>query len=91
VVSAVLVVVAAAVVAVGVFAGVFLVMFGGRAGAGAYATVGVALVVAAAAGVGGMALAVSRVTRRRTAWPYALATLLVCVAAVTLGGAAYFG
>jgi hypothetical protein len=70
-----------------VLGGVFLLAFGPcappRCSAGAaVAAVVTGLVLAAATGLGGLALTVRRIVLRRAAWPAALLTLVVCVAVV---------
>lgn len=95
VVSGIALVVAGAVVAMGVLGGVFLVAFldaflddcrAPRCSTeDVYTAVGGALAAAALVAIVGMAVTIRRLVRRRPAWPFALVTLVVCVAAVVVG------
>lgn len=85
--SGVLLLVVAAVVAMAVLGGVFLLAFGECAAprcdvVASRAVVIAGLAVAVLAGMGGLAVSVRRIARRRVAWPFALATLVVCAAVV---------
>lgn len=95
VVSAVALVVAAAVIAMGVLGGVFLLAFLDDcpqprcSPGGAWTAIVASLAVGAVVGLGGLALSVQRIVRRRTAWPFAVLTLVVCAVAVGVGFVAY--
>lgn len=87
---------AGAVVGIGVFAGLFLLAFldycpAPRCSAdGAFAAVGIALLAAVVLGIAGLVVSITRLSRRRTAWPYAVGTMVLCLVAVLLGGVGYF-
>lgn len=95
VVSAVGLVLTALVVAAGVLAGVFSLAFLGPCppatcnGGAAFAAVTVSLLLAAAAGIGGLVGVVARVVRRRHAWPFALGALVLAVLLLGLGAAVF--
>ncbi|MER5671192.1 hypothetical protein [Pseudonocardia alni] len=82
-------------VALGVFGAVFLVAFLDYcpprtcSSSAVLVSVGGSLVVAAAAGVAGLAMTVLRVVERRPAWPFALVTLAVTGSAVAFGAVHY--
>lgn len=82
-------------VALGVFGAVFLVAFLDYcpprtcSSSAVLVSVGGSLVVAAAAGIAGLAMTVLRVVERRPAWPFALATLAVTCSAVVFGAVHY--
>ncbi|WP_224390697.1 hypothetical protein [Pseudonocardia sp. ICBG1293] len=82
-------------VALGVFGAVFLLAFLDYcppqtcSSSAVLVSVGGSLVVAAAAGVAGLAMTVLRLVERRPAWPFALTTLLVVGAAVVFGAVHY--
>ncbi|MBN9756938.1 hypothetical protein Ae406Ps2_1769c [Pseudonocardia sp. Ae406_Ps2] len=82
-------------VALGIFGAVFLVAFFEYcpprtcSSSAVLVSVGGSLVVAAAAGVAGLAMTVLRVVERRPAWPFALATLAVAASAVAFGAVHY--
>ncbi|ALE78124.1 hypothetical protein ACIGG9_16760 [Pseudonocardia alni] len=82
-------------VALGVFGAVFLVAFLDYcpprtcSSSAVLVSVGGSLVVAAAAGIAGLAMTVLRVVERRPAWPFALATLAVTGCAVVFGAVHY--
>ncbi|MGI5128680.1 hypothetical protein ACQEVB_17855 [Pseudonocardia sp. CA-107938] len=94
VVSAVLLVVVAAVVAMGVLGGVFLLAFGECTpprcnGDAAHAAVIAGLALAVVGGLGGLVLAVRRIALRRISWPFALVTLVFCAVVVVAAWAVY--
>ncbi len=95
VVSIAAIAVTAVVVASGVFIGVFSLAFLDSCAPqrcsqwGAWAAVGSSVVVAAAIGIGGLAVTVMRLTRRRVAWPFALGTLVGAVLVLAAGAAGY--
>jgi hypothetical protein len=95
VVSSLVLVVAAVVVATGVFVGVFSVAFLDgcpaptcRSG-DAWIAVGSALAAAVVLGLAGMVLTIVRLTRRRAAWPFACATLVLVVLVLAAGVIGY--
>jgi uncharacterized BrkB/YihY/UPF0761 family membrane protein len=55
----------------------------------AFTAVATALLVAALLGVVGLAVTIARLHRRRPAWPFAVATLVLCAIVCSLGGAGY--
>jgi hypothetical protein len=57
---------------------------------GAMLAIGSALLVAAVIAVIGVTITVVRLVRRKTAWPIALGTLLLCLAAYVCGIVGYF-
>jgi hypothetical protein len=92
--TAVLLVVVAAVVAMAVLGGVFLLAFGEcvapQCNGDATRTAVIAgLAVVVLAGFGGLVLAVRRIAVRRLAWPVALATLVLCAVVVVAAWAVY--
>jgi hypothetical protein len=94
VVTAMLLVVVAAVVAMAVLGGVFLLAFGEcvapRCNGDATRTAVIAgLSLAVLGGFGGLVLAVRRIAVRRLAWPVALATLAFCAVVVVAAMAVY--
>ncbi|MDQ4117236.1 MAG: hypothetical protein M3235_09780 [Actinomycetota bacterium] len=91
VLSAVAMVLAGTVVAVGVTLAVLLVAHPPTSSTGALVSVGGPVVVAIAAGFAGLAVTVVRIVDRRASWPFALATLVVCTLAVGLAGYAASG
>lgn len=56
---------------------------------GAVNAVLTSLLVAGGIGVVGLVVTVVQLVRRKTGWPFAVATLVLCVAAVVLGGVGY--
>lgn len=56
---------------------------------GVLASVGLALVVTLVVAFAGLALTVVRIARRRISWPVSVATLVLCVLVLVLGGAGY--
>lgn len=56
---------------------------------GAFTAVATALAVAAVIGASGLMVTIVQLTRRRPAWPFAVATLLLCVVTFFLGGMGY--
>jgi hypothetical protein len=56
---------------------------------GAATAVGTALLAAFAIGVLGLVLTVIRLYRRKSGWPFAVATFVLCALAVVLGGVGY--
>lgn len=84
-------VLAAAVVAVGVTLAVPVMTHRIAGSSGALVSVGGPVVVAVAAGFAGLAVTIVRIVDRRASWPFALATLVVCALAVGLGGYAAIG
>ena len=56
---------------------------------GAATAVWTALLAAFAIGVVGLVMTVTQLVRRRTAWPFAVGALVLCVIAVGLGGVGY--
>jgi hypothetical protein len=56
---------------------------------GAATAVGTALLAAFAIGVVGLAVTVIQLVRRKTAWPFAVGTLVLCVIVVGLGCVGY--
>lgn len=56
---------------------------------GAVNAVVTALLVAAGIGVLGIVVTVVQLVRRQRAWPFAVATLVLCAVAVFVGGAGY--
>ena len=95
VVSAMALAVVAAVVAMGVLGGVFLLAFLDDCAPprcssdGAWAAIVTSLAVGALAGIAGLAVTVRRIVRGRIAWPFAVVTLVVCAVAVGGGFVAY--
>jgi len=94
VVSAMLLVVVAAVVAMAVLGGVFLLAFGECVapqcnGDAARAAVIAGLALAVLGGLGGLVLAVRRIAVRRLAWPFTLAALVFCAVVVVAAWAVY--
>lgn len=95
VVSAVALVVAGMIVALGVFAAVFLLAFldycppQSCSTSGAVVAVGGAVVVAVAAGAAGLAVTVLRILDRRISWPFSVVTLAVCAVAIGFGMISY--
>lgn len=92
--TAMLLVVVAAVVAMAVLGGVFLLAFGECAApqcnVDATRTAVIAgLAVAVLGGLGGLVLAVRRIAVRRLAWPVALAALAFCAVVVVAAWAVY--
>ncbi len=55
----------------------------------AFTAVATALAVAVAVAAIGLTVTIVRLHRRRTAWPFAVATLALCVVAFFLGGVGY--
>jgi hypothetical protein len=55
----------------------------------AFTAVASALAVAAAVGAIGLTVTVVALYRRRLAWPFAIATLVLCLIALMLGGVGY--
>jgi len=51
--------------------------------------VGTALLIAAVIGVAGLAMTIARLVRRKAAWPFAVATLVLCAVACFFGGVGY--
>ena len=93
--SILVLVVAAVIVAMGVFFGVFSVAFLDdcspptyRVG-DAWIAVGGALAAAVVLGLSGLVLTIVRLTRRRAAWPFASMTLLLVVLALAAGVVGY--
>ncbi|MEV1292541.1 hypothetical protein [Pseudonocardia sp. NPDC049635] len=82
-------------VALGVFGGVFLLAFLDYcppqtcSSSRIMVSVVGSLVVAAAAGIAGLAMTVLRIVERRISWPFALITLAIVAAAVGFGAADY--
>ncbi|RZT87120.1 hypothetical protein EV383_4028 [Pseudonocardia sediminis] len=78
-------------VALGVFGAVFLIAFldycppQNCSTSGALVSVGGSVVVAFAAGLGGLVVSVLRILDRRTSWPFSVVTLLVCATAIGVG------
>lgn len=91
VVSVVALVFAGAVVAAGVTVAVLLAAHPPTSSTGALVSVGGPVVIAIAAGFAGLAVTVVRIVDRRSSWPFALATLVVCTLAVALAGYAAAG
>jgi hypothetical protein len=94
VVTAMLFVVVAAVVATAVLGGVFLLAFGECVapqcnGDAARTAVIAGLALAVLAGLGGLVLAVRRIAVRRLSWPIALSTLVFCAVVVVAVWVAY--
>jgi hypothetical protein len=92
--TAMLLVVVAAVVAMAVLGGVFLLAFGECVapqcnGDATRAAVIAGLAVAVLSGFGGLVLAVRRIAVRRLSWPIALVTLVFCVVDVVTAWAVY--
>lgn len=56
---------------------------------GAATAVGIALLAAFAIGVIGLVVTVVQLYRRKPGWPFAVATFVLCVLAVVLGGVGY--
>ena len=56
---------------------------------GAVTAVGTALIAAFAIGVVGLVATIVQLVRRRPGWPFAVATLVLCVIAVVCGGVGY--
>lgn len=56
---------------------------------GAVTAVGAALLIAFVIGVAGLVVTVVRLIRRKSGWPFAVATLVLCAVAVFLGGVGY--
>ena len=56
---------------------------------GAVTAVGTALIAAFAIGVVGLIATVVQLVRRKPGWPFAVATLVLCVIAVVCGGVGY--
>ncbi|HEX2286153.1 MAG TPA: hypothetical protein VHI10_15220 [Mycobacterium sp.] len=56
---------------------------------GAATAVGTALFAAFLIGVAGLVATIVRLVRRKPAWPFAVATLVLCAVAVFLGGVGY--
>lgn len=56
---------------------------------GAATAVGIALLAAFAIGVIGLVVTVAQLYRRKPGWPFAVATFVLCVLAVVLGGVGY--
>jgi hypothetical protein len=56
---------------------------------GAVTAVGTALLIAFAVGVVGLVVTVIQLFRRKRGWPFAVATLVLCMLAVFLGGVGY--
>lgn len=56
---------------------------------GAVTAVGIALLAACAIGVIGLVMTVVQLVRRRSGWPFAIATFVLCALAVVLGGVGY--
>ena len=93
VLSAILLVLAGAVVGLGGFLGLFTLAFlddcrpeKGCSATGAWTAVGSGVLVAAAVGIVGLIVTVVRIRRRRAAWPFALFTLLLAALALVAGG-----
>ncbi|BBG01097.1 hypothetical protein C8E95_6315 [Pseudonocardia autotrophica] len=82
-------------VALGVFGGIFLMAFldycPPKTCSSSRILVSVAgsLVVAAAAGIAGLAMTVLRIVERRVSWPFALITLAIVATAIGFGAADY--
>ncbi len=55
----------------------------------AFTAVAIALCVALGIGVIGLAATIAALYRRRPAWPFAIATLVLCFIAFVLGGVGY--
>jgi hypothetical protein len=55
----------------------------------AVTAVGAALVGALVVGVVGLVATIVRLSKRRPAWPFAIATLVLCLIALCLGGVGY--
>jgi len=94
VVTALLLVVVAAVVAMAVLGGVFLLAFGECTapqcnGDAARIAVIAGLALAVLGGLGGLVLAVRRIAVRRLSWPISLATLVFCAVVVVAAYAVY--
>jgi hypothetical protein len=95
VLSSLVLVVAAVVVATGVFVGVISVAFLDDCSPptcradDAWIAVGAALAAAVVLGLAGLVMTIVRLTRRRAAWPFASATLLLVVLAVAAGVIGY--
>jgi hypothetical protein len=96
VLSVVLLVLAALLVAFGVLFGIFSVAFldycpPDRCSAGgAFAAVGIALLVAVVIVIAGLVFTILRIMRRRISWPFAAGALVLCALAL-LGGAGGYG
>jgi hypothetical protein len=56
---------------------------------GAVTAVGTALLAAFAIGVVGLVVTVVQLVRRKSGWPFAVATFVLCALAVVLGGVGY--
>ena len=56
---------------------------------GAVNAVFTSLLAAAAIGLIGLVVTVTQLVRRKTAWPFAVGTFVLCVSAVFLGGVGY--
>lgn len=56
---------------------------------GAVNAVFTALLAAAGIGLAGLVVTVIQLVRRKTAWPFAVGTFVLCVSAVLLGGVGY--
>ena len=56
---------------------------------GAATAVGTALLAAFAIGVVGLVVTIVQLVRRKPGWPFAVATFVLCVLSVVLGGVAY--
>jgi hypothetical protein len=56
---------------------------------GAATAVGIALLAAFGIGVVGLVVTVIQLVRRKPGWPFAVATFVLCVLAVGLGGVGY--
>jgi hypothetical protein len=57
---------------------------------GAVTAVGTALLVALAIGIAGLVVTAIQLFRRKTGWPFAVGTLVLCVLTLFLGGVGYF-
>jgi quinol-cytochrome oxidoreductase complex cytochrome b subunit len=94
-VSVAALVVAAVVIAMGVLVGVFALAFLDSCYAprcsegGAWTAVGAGLVAAAVVGVAGMVATISRITRRRPAWPFAVSGLALAALVLAVGAIGY--
>ena len=95
VVSVAALVIVAVVIAVGVLVGVFALAFLDSCYAprcsegGAWAAVGAGLVAAATIGIAGMVATIVRLTRRRSAWPFAVSALVLAVLVLAVGAVGY--
>src|ERR1700694_434581 len=58
---------------------------------GAVTAVATALLIAALVGTAGLIITIVRLTRRKPAWPFAVATLVACTVVVLIGGIGYAG